>query len=102
MRCDLPGPDRVFPYKYLNPDSYSANLYFRDLLKTGIKLKWKPLHQEEDEEEPSPDLTVLRRLQGELDFAVVDGVTSDAELIDEEFGAAGLGAGCMAQEDGDL
>ena len=46
-------------------------------------------------------MSVLRRLQGELDFAVVDGVTSDAELIDEEFGAAGLGAGCMAQEDGD-
>ena len=46
-------------------------------------------------------MSVLRRLQGELDFAVVDGVTSDAELIDEEFGAVGLGAGCMAQEDGD-
>ena len=70
-------------------------------MKTGIKLKWKPRHQEEDEDQPSPDLSVLRRLQGELDFAVVDGVTSDAELIDEEFGAAGLGAGCMAQEDGD-
>ena len=71
-------------------------------MKTGIKLKWKPLHQEEDEDEESaPDLSVLRRLQGELDFAVVDGVTSDAELIDEEFGAPGLGAGCMAQEDGD-
>ena len=69
-------------------------------MKTGIKLKWKPLNQGEDEK-PAPDLSILRRLQGELDFAVVDGTTSDAQLIDEEFGAAGLGAGCMAQEDGD-
>ena len=66
-------------------------------MKTGLKSKWKPQLQEKEEEQP-PDATVLRRLQGELDFAVVDGVTSDADLIDNEFGT-GLGEGCMAAED---
>ena len=60
---------------------------------------WKSRHKEE-EDQPPPDASVLRRLQGELNFAVVDGVTSDAGLIDDQFRAAGLGAGCMAEEDG--
>ena len=62
---------------------------------------WKSRHKEEEEEDqPPPDASVLRRLQGELDFAVVDGVASDARLIDDQFRAAGLGVGCMAEEDG--
>ena len=83
--------------KQLNPRVAGAARDVRGHLKAG--LKWKPRRQEVEEQ--PPDASVLRRLQGELDFAVVDGVTSDAKLIDDKF-KAGLGAGCMAEEDGAL
>ena len=83
--------------KQLNPRVAGAARDVRDHLKSG--LGWKSLHQEEEDQ--PPEASVLRRLQGELNFAVVDeGVTSDARLIDDNFRAAGLGAGCMAEEDG--